>query len=62
MPTQELFSQMYDNELYLAKRIKVEAILAKSEFYSEIANESYFDFYTISKSIKRVVNKLFIQH
>ena len=54
----EKISEEYDGETNLLHMISYEANLLKSQFQLNLRDKMYFDFYKISKSIKRVSKRL----
>lgn len=50
-------SSYYDSELYYCT-LQSELLCLKSKHFELMRNKLYFDFYTISKSIKRVKRKI----
>lgn len=58
----EIMSAKYDNEINISQNLSFEAFCASSNKMQKIAEKSFFDFYTITKSIKRVINKISILH
>ena len=55
-------SSCYDNEAKVANLLSNEALISLSVKLRNELSEDYFKFYCISKSIKRVKRKFFIQH
>ncbi len=49
----DLISAQFDNELNYNEQLKIQKHILKSTIYKDFYDKTYFDFYKISKSLKK---------
>lgn len=54
----KIINEFFDGEINLSHRIYLETIMLKQRNFQTYFNEKLFELYNISKSIKRVKNKI----